>query len=1200
MTAISTEDLIRLARSLRADGFDVGTNQILASQDLLLALARHGLLVPRESAEPYLRPLFCSNPEEQKRFRVLFLEWLKTPGKGRAILPIQPTESVGRQWPRRRWMISAAIFVLAAISGAIYYRAQSTIIRPPVARPAATSVRPTPNQEVNASVSLVDDQRKPVRDATLWYLGQRPTTDALGRSALRYAASKQNYPLLITHNDYNPMLQPLGLQPTRTYTLTLKQGHTRPTPPPVPVLTSPGAAGNQEALRRFQIIRIIGTATPLVLTSAWWLWTFLRRLKLKKWRSFIDPGNSRFPVRRPDAGLFGGPELQRTVQALRRRQPQDLHDLSPELTAVATAEKLGRFTPVYTSRHIMPEYLALIDRTGPHDQLARFEDELLNKLRGGVYVDRYFYSSDPHSCYNEQSGPRNLTLPDLAARHGDHTLLVFGDGTSFFDPVTLTAQRWLDSLLLWQRRVLVTPRDPAEWSNREWALASREFQIVHASLGAIAQVSHKSAPESKGRRVGISAAPRRFPGSIERHSDRWTKREPPEAPDVARVTAELREYLGPAGFDWLCACAVYPSLHWALTNHLGWHLGVVDFEDTLRCLVRLPWFRIGSMPDWFRGYLLGRMSRDLRMQVEKALDEFLSPEPPKTGATEEIELVIGRRPTAWTWPFRPKRTTPAKDYVFLCFLMGRQPDRLTIPGPGRLRRRLFHEGHWWLGISLWSSLAVAILLCVAVWFAMGLWKPPSSKPERIKKPPPPVRLVSGLAQVAVGVAETQLQDQAYFDASGTRSASQFTDWCFTVAGLLLRQNPSFAMLQQPPALRGDLLQIPSGSTRGLINFVAANGDEFATVELVNGRVQSQYYTKVSARGVVRSVMPSGLPPDVEPEVPPVPRAENSRDNILGEKGGAVPANPPPMALSQLENAPVVGGTSVVLKNAFISAIKNRATVDITMVVDHVLSHPHRISQGGNDGDLHISGRSKDIGLPMVAEIMNAGSAAESAVLRDAEQAANGSSVAMSGVWRIWFEKPGDDQIQDNPVPLPADTNPDHVFEIHPVTRLGGDSAAASFAPIPGYEAYDAQKAFPQYERVQARIQSTDTATTIETTKIGYNYAEFLIVLGAAPTASDDGGFFVLAKVMQKSGQPVVSELRRMVFAPGTPPFSLVASCTAGAQLHVLGIPRINLEAVASLTAQAPGTWIQVQLPYEMVIVAVFADSASACRGPGQK
>src|ERR1035438_1279147 len=95
MTAISTEDLIRLARSLRADGFDVGTNQILASQDLLLALARHGLLVPRESAEPYLRPLFCSNPEEQKRFRVLFLEWLKTPGKGRAILPIQPTESVG-------------------------------------------------------------------------------------------------------------------------------------------------------------------------------------------------------------------------------------------------------------------------------------------------------------------------------------------------------------------------------------------------------------------------------------------------------------------------------------------------------------------------------------------------------------------------------------------------------------------------------------------------------------------------------------------------------------------------------------------------------------------------------------------------------------------------------------------------------------------------------------------------------------------------------------------------------------------------------------------------------------------------------------------------------------------------------------------------------------------------------------------------
>jgi hypothetical protein len=290
-------------------------------------------------------------------------------------------------------------------------------------------------------------------------------------------------------------------------------------------------------------------------------------------------------------------------------------------------------------------------------------------------------------------------------------------------------------------------------------------------------------------------------------------------------------------------------------------------------------------------------------------------------------------------------------------------------------------------------------------------------------------------------------------------------------------------------------------------------------------------------------------------------------------------------------------SSIVLKNAFIEANKNRATMDITLEVDHVLSRPHKISNGGNDGDVHMSGRSDDIGLPLVVEIMNAGSADEATVLQDAEQANNGNTVAVTGVWRIWFEHPGGDQVQGDPVPVPADTNPDHVFEIHPVTKFGGDSATASLSPIPGYTAYDAGKAFPQYERLQATIQASDTATTISASKVGYNYAEFQIQLSAAPTASDDGGFLVLARVMEDAEEPVdaVPDPRRMVFAPGTPPAALVATCTAGALLHVLGIPRVNLERVSFMAAQQPqGQPFQVQLPYEMIVVAVFPDTAGAC------
>ena len=306
----------------------------------------------------------------------------------------------------------------------------------------------------------------------------------------------------------------------------------------------------------------------------------------------------------------------------------------------------------------------------------------------------------------------------------------------------------------------------------------------------------------------------------------------------------------------------------------------------------------------------------------------------------------------------------------------------------------------------------------------------------------------------------------------------------------------------------------------------------------------------------------------------------------------MPRNTLPLILAFV--APSFGQTALVLKNAFIEANKNKATMSITLEVDHVLKKVHKIGRGGDDGDIHMSGRSSDVGLPLVAEVMNAGLNVERTVLADARNADGGNTVAVSGVWRIWFEHPGGDQIQGDDVPMPTDTNPDHVFEIHPISNFGGDSATDSFVPIPGYTAYDAQTAFTAYEKLRATIQSTDTSTTISASKTGFNYAEFTIQLAAAPTPSDDGGFLVLAKVMQDSEEPVVDELRRMVFAPNTPPAAVIANCTTGATLHALGIPRVNLERVSFLTAQQPGQSFQTQLPYELVIVGIYPDTVDAC------
>src|SRR5208282_5111384 len=103
------------------------------------------------------------------------------------------------------------------------------------------------------------------------------------------------------------------------------------------------------------------------------------------------------------------------------------------------------------------------------------------------------------------------------------------------------------------------------------------------------------------------------------------------------------------------------------------------------------------------------------------------------------------------------------------------------------------------------------------------------------------------------------------------------------------------------------------------------------------------------------------------------------------------------------NPAASNASSLVLKNAFIEYVKNRATIDAKFNVDHAAPGPHRISSGGNDGDLHMAGRADSVGLPLVVEIVNAGEPSQNSIMNDAEQANGGKSVDLSGAWRVWFE-----------------------------------------------------------------------------------------------------------------------------------------------------------------------------------------------------
>jgi len=252
-----------------------------------------------------------------------------------------------------------------------------------------------------------------------------------------------------------------------------------------------------------------------------------------------------------------------------------------------------------------------------------------------------------------------------------------------------------------------------------------------------------------------------------------------------------------------------------------------------------------------------------------------------------------------------------------------------------------------------------------------------------------------------------------------------------------------------------------------------------------------------------------------------------------------------------------------------------------MLVDKV----GRIHPPKNDGDIHIAGRSTDLGLLLVAEIMNAKEEAPAIqALRGAEGAA--TPVTLTGAWRVWFERAGDTaHVQGGRLEPATTSNPHHLFEIHPVTRVGEIDVSRSLRPIEGFEPKSAEVAFVRFESLPCELDATPTTTTIKSSMAAYNYVEFVLEVNSTEEVED--GWIVLAKVRDLAGELVVNSCR-MVFVKGTTPAQKAKDFQTGKHLRVIGMPRIDLAQVhwrVNNSARNPKL-MNGSLPYEMVIVGL--------------
>jgi hypothetical protein len=275
-----------------------------------------------------------------------------------------------------------------------------------------------------------------------------------------------------------------------------------------------------------------------------------------------------------------------------------------------------------------------------------------------------------------------------------------------------------------------------------------------------------------------------------------------------------------------------------------------------------------------------------------------------------------------------------------------------------------------------------------------------------------------------------------------------------------------------------------------------------------------------------------------------------------------------------------------INKPFIERYKNRVAIQTTFTVDKAMGSP---LPPPFDGDLHFAGRAPQIALPIVAEIVNADD--EKAAIEVVHAAAGtGKPLAVSGVWRIWPEHAGSaEEEQGNPLPALGSYKPDHVFEIHPVTRIDGVQLGG-FTPVKGFKPGGAQRTFGIYEKVSSTLRVKPKTVSIVTETGLYNDVEFIMKIADDPQLVVADGRFVMASAMDLDGNLLVKRLR-MVFARGTPPERAVRLLKGGDRLHVYGMPRLDFAEISRRVrdhGMNPAPLTQ-PLPYEIVILGVYTN-----------
>ena len=497
-----------------------------------------------------------------------------------------------------------------------------------------------------------------------------------------------------------------------------------------------------------QEVQIAGIGLPALLLLTWFLIRLRRRrLLLERQSARFAPQVDRIAVQGIDSYLFRNTAFRRTVQQYRQHEEVASLRLNLQATVNATIDGGGLFAPVYASRFRLPAYLVLIDRTSFDDQYTRLLDGIVDRMAAdGVVIDRYYFDGDPRICVPAKAGAARVNIADLFRWHPQHRLILFSDGQQLIDPLNGRPHPWLHAFLEWEQSAIFIPGHASKAAFLQRQFQSLGFRVGPADMAGLGDHIDRVLNPAQHRTSTTWDHARQYPELLEERLDRWLQRLSPGETTVDRLMDELTQFLDGERFDWLCACAIYPELHWELTLYLATRLTLSDhqaltddeqhtLQQGLADLTRLPWFREGMMPDWLRLRLIAAMKQDRHDTVRGLLQDLLkTARENESSSGEGFELQYAQRSLKDVVLARlglhPERR-PADDYIFANYMSTRRPGRLSVFVPHTLQRLLYRRGQATLGIRPATGVLMAAFVALGALVSVEVLQPglTSSNPD---------------------------------------------------------------------------------------------------------------------------------------------------------------------------------------------------------------------------------------------------------------------------------------------------------------------------------------------------------------------------------------------------------------------------------------------------------------------------------------